>query len=64
MYNASQPELRRGPRGVMVKVIDYSLEVNEFKLHSRYYVQFRTNILWKGMNPLIFNSHKDGFGIK
>ena len=37
------------PRGVMVKQRNRS----EFELQSRHYVYFRTNILVKGMSPLI-----------
>ena len=40
-------------RGKMAKLVDSSLEVNEFKLQLRYKVHFRTNIQRKGMNPLI-----------
>ena len=35
----------------MTKVLDYDLEVSEFELQSRYYIQAYT--LGKGMNPLI-----------
>ena len=41
------------PRGVMVKVMDGGIVVNEFELQSCYYVHFRANTLGKGMNPLI-----------
>ena len=41
------------PRGVMVKAMDYGIVVREFVLQLRYYVHFRTNIIGKGMNPLI-----------
>ena len=41
------------PRGVMVKAMDFGIEVREFVLQSRYYVHFRPNTLGKGMNPLI-----------
>ena len=37
--------------GIMVQVLDCSLEVSEFKLHSCYYVHFRTITLRKGINP-------------
>ena len=42
-----------GPCGVMIKAIDCGIVVSEFALQSCYYVHFRTNTLWKGMNPLI-----------
>ena len=42
-----------GPRGVMVKAMDYGIVVRKFVLQSRYYVHFRANTLGKGMNPLI-----------
>ena len=46
--------LRRwGHLGVMVKVQDSGIVVREFELQSHHYVQFRTNALRKGMNPLI-----------
>ena len=38
------------PHGVMVKAMDCGIVVSEFVL---YYVHFRANTLWKGMNPLI-----------
>ena len=41
------------PRGVMVKTMDYRIVVNKFVLQSCYYVDFRANTIWKGMNPLI-----------
>ena len=31
--------------------LHFGIEVSGFKLHSRYYVHFRTNTLGKGMNP-------------
>ena len=37
----------------MVKALDCEIVVSEFEPQSRYYVYFRTNILVKGMNPLI-----------
>ena len=40
-------------RGVMAKAMDCKIVVSEFVLQTRYYVHFRTNTLWKGMNPLI-----------
>ena len=39
------------PRGVMVKAMDCGLVVSEFVLQSRYYLHFRANTLWNGMNP-------------
>ena len=38
---------------VIAKVLDWSLEVNEFKLLSRYYVYFQNNTRKNCMNPLI-----------
>ena len=62
------------PHGVVAKVLDYSVVVNEFDHQNRYYVHFRTNTLGKGMNPLILLAigfiesllfiYKDDFGIK
>ena len=37
----------------MDKVLNYSLEINEFKLQLHYYIQFQTNTFGKGVNPLI-----------
>ena len=45
--------LKGCPRGVMVKAMDYGIEVREFILQSLYYVHFQVNTLGKGMNPLI-----------
>ena len=41
------------PHGVMVKAMDYGIVESEFELQSHYYIPFQTNILGKGMNPLI-----------
>ena len=41
------------PRGLMVKALDYGLEVSVFELQSRYYIPFRTNTLKKFMNTII-----------
>ena len=40
-------------RGVIVKVMDCGIVISEFEFQSRYYADFRTNTLGKGMNPLI-----------
>ena len=40
------------PRGVMVKALNCGIKVTEFKLQLRYYINFWTNTLEKGMNPL------------
>ena len=45
--------MRVCPQGVMVKALDSRIVVSEFELHSHYYINFRTNTLGKGMNPLI-----------
>ena len=42
-----------GPRGVMVKAMDFGIVVSEFVLHLRYYVHFRANTIGKDMNSLI-----------
>ena len=39
--------------GVMAKVLDCGPRVSEFTLQSRYYVNFQTNTLGKGMNSFI-----------
>ena len=50
----TQPNIFRGcPRGVMVKAMDCGIVVSDFVLQSSYYVHFRANNLWKGMNPLV-----------
>ena len=58
----------------MAKVLDCSLEVSKYELQLSYYIQFRTNTLGKGMNPLILSAmglivsmlsfYKDNFGIR
>ena len=44
---------RLKPRRVVAEVVNWSLEVSEFKLQSHYNVQFWTNALGEGMNPFI-----------
>ena len=39
-----------------IKAMDCGIVESEFELQSRYNVHFRTNILGKGMNPLILPS--------
>ena len=41
------------PHGIVAKVLDSSLEITKFKLQSHYNIHFQTNILRKGVNPLI-----------
>ena len=53
MFAAIHYKNWRCPRGVMVKVMDCRIVVNEFVLQMRIYVHFRANTLGKGMNPLI-----------
>ena len=56
----------------MAKVLNCSLEVREFELQSRYYVDIGTYTLGKSMNLLtepllwvkLYPFSKDGFGIK
>ena len=41
-------------RSVVANVMDCDIIVSEFEIQSRYYVQFRTNSLKKGMDfPII-----------
>ena len=37
----------------MAKMLDCSLEVNEFKLHSNFYINFQINTFGKDMNLLM-----------
>ena len=37
----------------MVKALDGGIVISEFELQSRYYVNYQTNTIGKGMNPLI-----------
>ena len=46
-----------GARGVMVKVLYCGIVGSKFELQSCFYVHFRTNILGKGMKPLILQAH-------
>ena len=39
--------------GVVVYVLDNDILVSEFELYSNYYVHFRINNFWKGINLLI-----------
>ena len=40
-------------RSAVAYVLDCSLEVNEFKFQSRYYVHFQTKTFWKSINSPI-----------
>ena len=42
-----------GAHSVMVKAMDCRIVVRGFELHSHYYIDFWTNTLGKGINPLI-----------
>ena len=42
--------------GVMVQVLNYSLEVSKFEPQEWYYVHIWTNSFGKGMNPLTFSA--------
>ena len=42
------------PRGLVVKPLDCGIAVSEFEFQSCYYVDFRTNTVWKGMKPLSY----------
>ena len=44
------------PRSVMFKSLDCGIVLSEFELQSQYQIPFRTNILGKGINPLILQS--------
>ena len=39
------------PRGVMVKAMDRGIVVNEFKIHSNYYVHFWINTIGERYEP-------------
>ena len=41
------------PCNIVANVLDYNILVTEFEFQSRYYIQFWSNILGKGMNPFI-----------
>ena len=47
----------RSSHGVMANILDCGLEVSEFKLHSPYYIHFRTNACGKGTEPSYFPSY-------
>ena len=38
---------------IKANILDCDIVVNQYKIQSRYYFQFRTNILGKGMNFII-----------
>ena len=70
------PFLNLIKRGVMAKMLDCSLEVNEFELQWRCnYVHFQTNAPWEryelpspppsyGLNRILLFFYKDGFSIR
>ena len=60
---------------MMPKMLYCGLKVNVFELQSRYYIQFQSYTLGKGMNPLFISPplswivsllffNKDSFGIR
>ena len=59
---------------IMAKVLDYGLEMSEFKLQLHYYVHFQSNTLANGIETLIISPmgwivlllffYKDRFGVK
>ena len=65
---------KRGPHGVVVKVANCDIVINEFELSWGSYDHFRTTILGKVRTPLFPTAvgyivpllffYKDGFGIK
>ena len=55
-WNGS-PRPGGSPHGIMVKMLDCSLNVKEFVLQSHSYIHFQTNTLGKGMNPLYPSSY-------
>ena len=53
LLNQPQILVQRSVCGVMNKMLKFGLEVSEFELQLYYYIHFWTNILGKGMNPLV-----------
>ena len=49
--------VKRSPCGIIVKVLDCSLKVSEFKLQSCYYIHFQTNTLRKSLNSPLPSSN-------
>ena len=47
------------PYGIMVNMPDCNIVASKFLLQSCYYVLFMTNILRKGMNPIIYGLNSD-----
>ena len=41
------------PCGVVVKMLDYDIIVNEFEIQSFYYFHFQPNTLGKRVNPFV-----------
>ena len=48
-YNAKLPEKARRPHGM--KWLHFKIVVCEFELQSYYYIHFRTDTIYRGMNP-------------
>ena len=42
-------------RGKVGNVLDYDIVVSDFELKTYYGINFRTNALWKGLNPPIYS---------
>ena len=53
-----QHKLEGSHHGVMAKVLDYSLEISEFELQSRYYVHFQTTTFEKAMKTAYPSSYR------
>ena len=44
--------IKENPYDVVANVLDCDIVLSKLELHSRYYVHFRTNNIWSGMNSL------------
>ena len=50
--------LREVPMALWLTILDCNIIVSEFEMQSCYYIHFLTNILGKGMRPLISLSYE------
>ena len=52
-YSYHKTMVEGSPRGIVAKVSDCDIIINEFKLQLHYYIHFWTYTTSKGMKPLI-----------
>ena len=52
--NTIPHDTEESPRGAVANVLNCNIVVSEFRLHSRYYIHFRSNTLGKRYEPIYY----------